>query len=150
MSPSVALLRGQVWRSLGIRCQQHQLVDYTCGSNRIFPATDLASLQMSLSSHKRPSSSSWKAPSPQMYYPRFLRWDNVPGLVTAAIRDSNALAARSPTLSVSQLLVCHLFRFVAIFTAVTWDFTAGAREGWEFPHWCLNLVAKISGCNHKI
>ena len=27
MSPSVALLRGQVWSSLGIRCQQQQLVD---------------------------------------------------------------------------------------------------------------------------
>ena len=40
--PSVALL-GQVWRSLGIRCQQQQLVDWTCRSNRIFPATDLAS-----------------------------------------------------------------------------------------------------------
>ena len=27
LSPSVALLRGQVWSSLGIRCQQQQLVD---------------------------------------------------------------------------------------------------------------------------
>ena len=27
LSPSVALLRGQVWSSLGIRCQQLQLVD---------------------------------------------------------------------------------------------------------------------------
>ena len=43
ISPSVALLRGQVWSSLGIRCQQQQLVDWTCRSNRIFPATDLAS-----------------------------------------------------------------------------------------------------------
>ena len=44
LSPSVALLRGQVWSSLGIRCQQLQLVDRTCRSNQIFPATDLASL----------------------------------------------------------------------------------------------------------
>ena len=44
LSPSVALLKGQVWSSLGIRCQQQQLVDWTCRSNRIFPATDLASL----------------------------------------------------------------------------------------------------------
>ena len=44
MSQSVALLRGRVWSSLGIRCQQQQLVDWTCRSNRIFPATDLASL----------------------------------------------------------------------------------------------------------
>ena len=44
MSPSVALLRGQVWSSLGIRCQQQQLVDWTCGNNQIFPATDWASL----------------------------------------------------------------------------------------------------------
>ena len=43
LSPSVALQRGQVWSSLGIRCQQQQLVDWTCRSNRIFPATDLAS-----------------------------------------------------------------------------------------------------------
>ena len=28
---------------LGIRCQQQQLVDWTCRSNQIFPATDLAS-----------------------------------------------------------------------------------------------------------
>ena len=27
LSPSAALLRGQVWSSLGIRCQQQQLVD---------------------------------------------------------------------------------------------------------------------------
>ena len=44
LTPSVALLRGQVRSSLGIRCQQQQLVDWTCRSNHIFPATDLASL----------------------------------------------------------------------------------------------------------
>ena len=44
LSPSVGLLRGQVWSSLGIRCQQQQLVNWTCRSNQIIPATDLASL----------------------------------------------------------------------------------------------------------
>ena len=32
------LLRGQVWRSLGNRCQQQQLLD--CRSNLLFPATE--------------------------------------------------------------------------------------------------------------
>ena len=48
LSPSVVLLRAQVCSSLGIRCQQQQPVDYTCRSNRIFPATDLASFMVKM------------------------------------------------------------------------------------------------------